>query len=115
MRRVEEKPAKPDGVSAAVDPATGRARVSHPARVGPEELVAAAEKADCCSLPCRRCRCSCCRWRLPGGPATGSCCASCVLAARATELGEPLDDDAVRAAITEAGYEVSEAMRGAVA
>ncbi|MFF5967708.1 heavy metal translocating P-type ATPase [Streptomyces collinus] len=45
VRRVEKKLAKLDGVTATVNLATGRARVSHPARVRPEELVETVEKA----------------------------------------------------------------------
>ncbi|MFF9405041.1 heavy metal translocating P-type ATPase [Streptomyces anandii] len=45
VRRVEKKLGKLDGVTATVNLATGRARVSHPPRIGPEELAAAVEKA----------------------------------------------------------------------
>ncbi|MFB7493231.1 heavy metal translocating P-type ATPase [Streptomyces sp. NPDC056161] len=45
VRRVEKKLAKVEGVTATVNLATGRARVSHPARVGPQELVTAVEQA----------------------------------------------------------------------
>ncbi|WP_246885846.1 cation-translocating P-type ATPase [Streptomyces sp. GESEQ-4] len=45
VNRVEKKLAKLDGVTATVNLATGRARVSHPASVRPEELVATVEKA----------------------------------------------------------------------
>ncbi|MGW0768955.1 heavy metal translocating P-type ATPase [Streptomyces sp. NPDC002676] len=45
VRRVEKKLGKLDGVTATVNLATGRARVSHPPRIIPEELVAAVEKA----------------------------------------------------------------------
>ncbi|MGW2488471.1 heavy metal translocating P-type ATPase [Streptomyces sp. NPDC001606] len=45
VRRVEKQLGKLDGVTATVNPATGRARVSHPPRTSPEELVAAVEKA----------------------------------------------------------------------
>ncbi|WP_326727856.1 heavy metal translocating P-type ATPase [Streptomyces phaeochromogenes] len=45
VNRVEKKLAKLDGVTATVNLATGRARVSHPAHVPPEELVATVEKA----------------------------------------------------------------------
>ncbi|MGV4988678.1 heavy metal translocating P-type ATPase [Streptomyces sp. NRAIS4] len=45
VRRVEKKLGKLDGVTATVNLATGRARVSHPAEIGPAELVAAVEKA----------------------------------------------------------------------
>ncbi|MGP4011201.1 heavy metal translocating P-type ATPase, partial [Streptomyces sp. 4N124] len=45
VNRVEKKLAKLDGVTATVNLATGRARVSHPASVPPEELVATVEKA----------------------------------------------------------------------
>ncbi|MGW3409120.1 heavy metal translocating P-type ATPase [Streptomyces sp. NPDC000888] len=45
VRRVEKKLGKLDGVTATVNLATGRARVSHPAHVRPGELVATVEKA----------------------------------------------------------------------
>ncbi|MEU6091364.1 heavy metal translocating P-type ATPase [Streptomyces sp. NPDC047085] len=45
VKRVERKLGKLDGVTAAVNLATGRARVSHPAHVSPAELVATVEKA----------------------------------------------------------------------
>ncbi|WP_055615323.1 heavy metal translocating P-type ATPase [Streptomyces phaeochromogenes] len=45
VNRVEKKLAKLVGVTATVNLATGRARVSHPAHVPPEELVATVEKA----------------------------------------------------------------------
>ncbi|MEV7242873.1 heavy metal translocating P-type ATPase [Streptomyces sp. NPDC093248] len=45
VKRVEKKLGKLDGVSATVNLATGRARVSHPAHVSPAELVATVEKA----------------------------------------------------------------------
>ncbi|MGW0882676.1 heavy metal translocating P-type ATPase [Streptomyces sp. NPDC002671] len=45
VRRVEKKLGKLDGVTATVNLATGRARVSHLPRISPEELVAAVEKA----------------------------------------------------------------------
>ncbi|MBG0851573.1 cadmium-translocating P-type ATPase [Streptomyces spinoverrucosus] len=45
VRRVEKKLAKLDSVSATVNLATGRARVSHPAHVRPAELVTAVEQA----------------------------------------------------------------------
>ncbi|MFE0508807.1 heavy metal translocating P-type ATPase [Streptomyces sp. NPDC058964] len=45
VRRVEKKLGRLDGVTATVDLATGRARVSHPADTAPEELVAAVESA----------------------------------------------------------------------
>ncbi|MEV2230636.1 heavy metal translocating P-type ATPase [Streptomyces phaeochromogenes] len=45
VNRVEKKLAKLDGVTATVNLATGRARVSHPAHVPPEELVATVQKA----------------------------------------------------------------------
>ncbi|MEU2913897.1 heavy metal translocating P-type ATPase [Streptomyces massasporeus] len=45
VRRVEKKLAKLDGVTATVNLATGRARVSHPAAIRPGELVATVEKA----------------------------------------------------------------------
>ncbi|MFF8992648.1 heavy metal translocating P-type ATPase [Streptomyces sp. NPDC014983] len=45
VRRVEKKLGGLDGVTATVNLADGRARVSHPVGIGPEELVAAVEKA----------------------------------------------------------------------
>ena len=45
VRRVEKKLAKLEGVTATVNLATGRARVSHPPDVRPEELVATVEQA----------------------------------------------------------------------
>ncbi|MFG3009639.1 heavy metal translocating P-type ATPase [Streptomyces cinerochromogenes] len=45
VRRVERKLGRLDGVTASVNLATGRARVSHPPRIAPEELVAAVEQA----------------------------------------------------------------------
>ncbi|MES5820600.1 heavy metal translocating P-type ATPase [Streptomyces sp. RG80] len=45
VRRVEKKLGKLDGVTATVNLATGRARVNHPPRITPQELVAAVEKA----------------------------------------------------------------------
>ncbi|MGW1054409.1 heavy metal translocating P-type ATPase [Streptomyces sp. NPDC001118] len=45
VRRVEKKLGKLDGVTATVNLATGRARVSHPAEISPADLVAAVEKA----------------------------------------------------------------------
>ncbi|MFF3371673.1 heavy metal translocating P-type ATPase [Streptomyces sp. NPDC002680] len=45
VTRVEKKLGRLDGVTATVNLATGRARVSHPADVGPDELVATVEKA----------------------------------------------------------------------
>ncbi|MEU0009285.1 heavy metal translocating P-type ATPase [Streptomyces sp. NPDC006314] len=45
VKRVEKKLGKLDGVTATVNLATSRARVSHPAQISPEELVAAVEKA----------------------------------------------------------------------
>ncbi|MFJ8349019.1 heavy metal translocating P-type ATPase [Streptomyces sp. NPDC094153] len=45
VRRVEKKLGRLDGVTASVNLATGRARVSHPPRVGPEQLIAAVEQA----------------------------------------------------------------------
>ncbi|MFG1668265.1 heavy metal translocating P-type ATPase [Streptomyces sp. Y7] len=45
VRRVEKKLAKLEGVTATVNLATGRARVSHPPEVRPEELVATVEQA----------------------------------------------------------------------
>ncbi|MFF3325560.1 heavy metal translocating P-type ATPase [Streptomyces sp. NPDC002889] len=45
VNRVEKRLAKLDGVSASVNLATGRARVSHPSGVTAEELVAAVERA----------------------------------------------------------------------
>ncbi|WP_327693518.1 heavy metal translocating P-type ATPase [Streptomyces sp. NBC_00459] len=45
VTRVEKKLGKLDGVTASVNLATGMARVSHPADIGPAELVATVEKA----------------------------------------------------------------------
>ncbi|MDQ0772269.1 Cu+-exporting ATPase [Streptomyces aurantiacus] len=45
VNRVEKKLGKLDGVTATVNLATGMARVTHPADVGPDELVATVEKA----------------------------------------------------------------------
>ncbi|MFF9768380.1 heavy metal translocating P-type ATPase [Streptomyces sp. NPDC014636] len=45
VRRVEKKLAKLDGVTATVNLATGRARVSHPEAVLPDDLVAAVAQA----------------------------------------------------------------------
>ncbi|MFJ7996072.1 heavy metal translocating P-type ATPase [Streptomyces sp. NPDC096310] len=45
VTRVEKKLGKLDGVTATVNLATGMARVSHPADIGPDELVATVEKA----------------------------------------------------------------------
>ncbi|WP_329214142.1 heavy metal translocating P-type ATPase [Streptomyces sp. NBC_01485] len=45
VTRVEKKLGKLDGVTATVNLATGMARVSHPAGIGPDELVATVEKA----------------------------------------------------------------------
>ncbi|MFI5975444.1 heavy metal translocating P-type ATPase [Streptomyces sp. NPDC051452] len=45
VRRVERKLGKLEGVTATVNLATGRARVSHPPRISPGELVVAVEKA----------------------------------------------------------------------
>lgn len=45
VRRVEKKLAKLDGVTATVNLATGRARVSHPDGVAPHDLVTAVEHA----------------------------------------------------------------------
>ncbi|MFJ9247270.1 heavy metal translocating P-type ATPase [Streptomyces sp. NPDC101776] len=45
VTRVEKKLGKLDGVTATVNLATGRARVSHPPEIGPAELVATVEKA----------------------------------------------------------------------
>ncbi|MFC8513866.1 heavy metal translocating P-type ATPase [Streptomyces sp. NPDC057257] len=45
VKRVEKKLAKLDGVTASVNLATGRARVSHPPEIGPDELVATVERA----------------------------------------------------------------------
>ncbi|WP_406102746.1 heavy metal translocating P-type ATPase [Streptomyces sp. NBC_01003] len=45
VRRVEKRLGRLEGVTASVNLATGRARITHPARVGPEELVAAVEQA----------------------------------------------------------------------
>ncbi|MEV6833367.1 heavy metal translocating P-type ATPase [Streptomyces sp. NPDC051133] len=52
VRRVEKKLGKLDGVTATVNLATGRARVSHPAQISPEEIVATVEQAGyTASLP----------------------------------------------------------------
>ncbi|NNN31497.1 cadmium-translocating P-type ATPase [Streptomyces sp. S3(2020)] len=45
VKRVEKKLGKLDGVTATVNLATGRARVSHPPRISAGELVATVEKA----------------------------------------------------------------------
>ncbi|MBL1083114.1 cadmium-translocating P-type ATPase [Streptomyces actinomycinicus] len=45
VNRVEKKLGKLEGVTATVNLATGRARVSHPAGITPEELVATVERA----------------------------------------------------------------------
>ncbi|MEU6687271.1 heavy metal translocating P-type ATPase [Streptomyces sp. NPDC046832] len=45
VTRVERKLGKLDGVTASVNLATGRARVSHPVEISPEELVSTVEKA----------------------------------------------------------------------
>ncbi|MEY9989466.1 Cu+-exporting ATPase [Streptomyces sp. V4I8] len=45
VRRVEKKLAKLEGVTATVNLATGRARISHPPDIRPEELVATVEQA----------------------------------------------------------------------
>ncbi len=45
VTRVEKKLGKLDGVTATVNLATGTARVSHPAGIGPDQLVATVEKA----------------------------------------------------------------------
>ncbi|WP_416980877.1 heavy metal translocating P-type ATPase [Streptomyces sp. T028] len=45
VNRVEKKLGKLDGVTATVNLATGMARVSHPAGISPDELVATVEKA----------------------------------------------------------------------
>ncbi|MFI1720455.1 heavy metal translocating P-type ATPase [Streptomyces sp. NPDC020489] len=45
VTRVERELGKLDGVTASVNLATGRARVSHPAEISAEELVATVEKA----------------------------------------------------------------------
>ncbi|MGD1224110.1 heavy metal translocating P-type ATPase [Streptomyces krungchingensis] len=45
VRRVEKRLGRLDGVSATVNLATGRARVSHPPQTSPEVLVATIEKA----------------------------------------------------------------------
>lgn len=45
VTRVEKKLGKLEGVTASVNLATGRARVSHPAAISPEELLATVEKA----------------------------------------------------------------------
>ncbi|MFE9312266.1 heavy metal translocating P-type ATPase [Streptomyces sp. NPDC006706] len=47
VKRVEKKLGKLDGVTASVNLATGRARVSHPPQVGPDLLIAAVEEAGC--------------------------------------------------------------------
>lgn len=47
VNRAEKKLGKLEGVTATVDLATGRARVTHPADIGPDELVATVEKAGC--------------------------------------------------------------------
>lgn len=51
VRRVEKKLGKLEGVTATVNLATGRARVSHPPRIIPAELVAAVEKAGYTAAP----------------------------------------------------------------
>ncbi|NUS12411.1 MAG: cation-translocating P-type ATPase, partial [Streptomyces sp.] len=45
VRRVEKKLGRMDGVTATVNLATGRARVSHPAGISPRELVETVEQA----------------------------------------------------------------------
>jgi Cu+-exporting ATPase len=45
VTRVGKKLGKLDGVTATVNLATGMARVSHPAGIGPDDLVATVEKA----------------------------------------------------------------------
>ncbi|MFJ4466353.1 heavy metal translocating P-type ATPase [Streptomyces sp. NPDC089424] len=45
VRRVEKRLGRLDGVTATVNLATGRARVTHPTAVRPEELVATVERA----------------------------------------------------------------------
>ncbi|GHI01975.1 carbonate dehydratase [Streptomyces cellostaticus] len=45
VQRVEKKLGRLDGVTAVVNLATGRARVSHPPGISPEELVTTVEKA----------------------------------------------------------------------
>ncbi|MCG0065480.1 MULTISPECIES: heavy metal translocating P-type ATPase [Streptomyces] len=45
VQRVEKKLGRLDGVTASVNLATGRARVSHPPHIGPGELVAVVERA----------------------------------------------------------------------
>ncbi|WP_329140519.1 heavy metal translocating P-type ATPase [Streptomyces sp. NBC_00670] len=45
VQRVEKKLGRLDGVTAAVNLATGRARVRHPSGVGPQELIATVERA----------------------------------------------------------------------
>lgn len=45
VQRVEKKLGRLDGVTAVVNLATGRARVSHPPEISPEELVTTVEKA----------------------------------------------------------------------
>ncbi|KOV60464.1 heavy metal translocating P-type ATPase [Streptomyces sp. MMG1121] len=43
--RVERKLGKLDGVTAGVNLATGRARISHPPQIGPDQLIAVVEQA----------------------------------------------------------------------
>ncbi|GAA1700413.1 heavy metal translocating P-type ATPase [Streptomyces yatensis] len=45
VKRVEKKLARLDGVTAGVNLATGRARVTHPPEVGPDQLIATVEQA----------------------------------------------------------------------
>ncbi|MFF5497481.1 heavy metal translocating P-type ATPase [Streptomyces aquilus] len=45
VQRVEKRLGRLDGVTATVNLATGRARVTHPARISPRELVETVEKA----------------------------------------------------------------------
>ncbi|MGW7018042.1 heavy metal translocating P-type ATPase [Streptomyces decoyicus] len=45
VKRVEKKLGKLDGVTATVNLATGRARVSHPPQISPEELIETVEKS----------------------------------------------------------------------
>ncbi|MFI8879245.1 heavy metal translocating P-type ATPase [Streptomyces sp. NPDC055243] len=52
--RVEKRLGRLDGVSAVVNLATGRARVTHPAAVALGELVAAVERAGCTAEPVRQ-------------------------------------------------------------
>ncbi|WP_030719104.1 heavy metal translocating P-type ATPase [Streptomyces sp. NRRL F-2580] len=51
VNRVEKRLARLDGVSATVNLATGKARVSHPPAVTPQDLVAAVERAGYTAEP----------------------------------------------------------------